>query len=99
MTRLLAARHATSFFQLTTALTARYLAGFMRMFRRGAEHSGLAATDDSIRHRDGYRYSSVSGAPLRQTDYTSGGIFDPLFRGLSADAGLAPAGEIERKSF
>ena len=90
MTALLAGRYATiSTFRLPSAalrrLITRYLSRFTVMIRRGPEHNRVAATK-YIQRRDDCRYSSPSGAPLRQVDYAPGGIFDPRLAGLSADA-------------
>jgi hypothetical protein len=71
-------------------LTARYFGGFTAMIRRSPEHSSVAATD-GIWHRDS-GYPRRSGGPLRHADYTPGGVFDPLFAGLSFDtAGISAA--------
>jgi hypothetical protein len=71
-------------------LTARYFGGFTDIFRRSPEHSSAAATD-GIWHRDS-GYPSLSGDPLRYADYTPGGVFDPLFAGISFDtAGISAA--------
>jgi hypothetical protein len=71
-------------------LTARYFAGFTAMIRRSPEHTSIAVTDGFWRRDNGYR--SLSGGPLRYADYTPGGVFDPLFAGLSFDtAGISAA--------
>jgi hypothetical protein len=71
-------------------LTARYSGGFTAMIRRSPEHSSVAVTD-GVRHRDN-GYPSLSGGPLWYADYTPGGVFDPLFAGLSFDtAGISAA--------
>jgi hypothetical protein len=75
-------------FQANTAglrgLNARYLAGLAMVSRWGRQPRSLATTDD--RYRDDHRFSRLSGGSFRQIDYAPGGIFDPLFIGISADA-------------
>ncbi len=64
-------------------LAAPYLADLLS--RSNAHpHRGLAAAH-RVRHRAD-RYPSSPGRPPRHADYAPGGIFDPLFAGLSADA-------------
>jgi hypothetical protein len=53
------------------------------MIRRSPERSRVAAAD-GIQRRNDCRYSALSSGPLRHTDYTPGGIFDPLFADLLA---------------
>jgi hypothetical protein len=69
--------------------TARYIGGFTTMIRRSPERSSVAVTDGFWHRDNGYR--SLSGDPLRYA-YTPGGVFDPLFAGLSFDtAGISAA--------
>jgi hypothetical protein len=88
-TQPLAVRYAPSWtLQADTAalraLNARYLAALAMVSRWGRQPRRLATTDD--RYRDDHRFSRLSGGSFRQIDYAPGGIFDPLFTGISADA-------------
>jgi hypothetical protein len=66
----------------TTALgpaSTRYLAGLAAMIRWACHLlRSLAATDNPDNH--------LSGRSFRRIDYAPGGIFDPLFTGISANA-------------
>ena len=62
-----------STFQVDTAALGRYLAGLAAMIRRWARPDNHACT-------------SLSGRSFRRIDYAPGGIFDPLFTGISANA-------------
>ena len=62
-----------STFQVDTAALGRYLAGLAAMIRRWARP-------------DNHGCSSLSGSSLCRIDHAPGGIFDPLFTGISANA-------------
>jgi hypothetical protein len=64
--------------------SARYLAAAMTRWARQLLRS-LAATDD-IHHSDNHGCTSLSGRSLRRIDHAPGGIFDPLFTGISSNA-------------
>lgn len=63
----------------------RCLAGLAAMTQWGCQLRSLAATENT-RHRDNPRCSSQSGRFFRRSDHAPGGIFDPLFTSIAADA-------------
>jgi len=87
----LALRHVTFFTCRfgATALgraSARYLAGVATTTRWARQLLRNLAATDNIHHRDNRGYTSLSGRSLRRIDYAPGGIFDPLFTGILANA-------------
>jgi hypothetical protein len=87
----LALRYVTSFTCRVgaTALgraSARYLAGSAAMTRWARQLLRSLAATDNIHHGDNHGCSSRSGSSLRRIDQAPGGIFDPLFTGISANA-------------
>ena len=87
----LALRYVTSFTCRVgaTALggaSARYLAGLAAMTRWARQLLRSLAATDNIHHCDNHGCSSLSGSSLCRIDHAPGGIFDPLFTGISANA-------------
>ena len=73
----------------TTALgpaSTRYLAGLAAMIRWACQLLRSLAATDNIHHCDNHGCSSLSGSSLCRIDHAPGGIFDPLFTGISANA-------------
>jgi hypothetical protein len=62
--------------------SARYLVKLAVMTRRANQLRSLA----NIHHPDNYVCTSLSERSFRRIDHAPGGIFDPLFTGISADA-------------
>ena len=83
-TQPLAFRYPSSTFQITSAvrrLIDRYFLALAAISRWAAQPRRLAAVDD-VQHRNNHRGSSLS----RGSFTAPGGIFDPLFSGISAHA-------------
>ena len=83
-TQPLAFRYPSSTFQITPAvrrLIDRYFLALTAINRGGTQPRRLAAMDE-IEHRDNHPGSS----PSRGSFTAPGGIFDPLFSGISAHA-------------
>src|SRR5262249_54291330 len=66
--------------------SARYLAGLAAMTRWARQLLRSLAATDNIHHSDNHGCTSLSGRSLRRIDHAPGGIFDPLFTGISANA-------------
>jgi hypothetical protein len=66
--------------------SARYLAGLATMTRWARQLLRSLAATDNIHHSDNHGCTSLSGRSLRRIDHAPGGIFDPLFTGISANA-------------
>ena len=86
----LALRYVTSFTCQVgaTALggaSARYLAGVATMTRWARQLLRSLAATGNIHHRDNHGCTSLSGRSLR-IDHAPGGIFDPQFTDISANA-------------
>ena len=87
----LALRYVTSFTFQASATTlggasARYLAGIATMTRWARQLLRSLAATDNIHHSDNHGCTSLSGSSFRRIDHAPGGIFDPLFTGISANA-------------
>jgi hypothetical protein len=87
----LALRYVTSFTCRAgaTALggaSARYLAGVATMTRWARQLLRSLAATDNIHPRNNHQCSSLSGRSFGRIDQAPGGIFDPLFTGISANA-------------
>ena len=87
----LALRYVTSFTCRVgaTALggaSARYLAGLAAMTRWARQLLRSLAATDNIHHCDNRGCSSLSGSSLCRIDHAPGGIFDPQFTDISANA-------------
>ena len=66
--------------------SARYLAGVATTTRWARQLLRNLAATDNIHHRNNHRCSSLSGRSSRWIGHAPGGIFDPLFAGISANA-------------
>jgi hypothetical protein len=66
--------------------SARYLAGVATMTRWARQLLGSLAATDNIHHPENHQCLSLSGRSFGRIDHAPGGIFDPLFTGISANA-------------